>query len=154
MNLDSLNKLLTLIANVGVLVGIFVVAIELQQTQTQMQAEASARRANMSRQQNLDAVQFNVGEIISKIRSGVELSDSEAFSARQFMNNVLRYHESLHHQYSMGVLDEESWISSLNVIRRMCNGENYLYNYLFPDGLTSDNYRASFQALINPPCPD
>ena len=63
MNLDSLNSWLTLIANVGVLVGILVVAIELSQTQIAMQAESSATRTQMDIENRKLGYELGINEI-------------------------------------------------------------------------------------------
>ena len=50
MNAESLNKWLTLGANIGVLIGLIIVVMELQQTQVMMSAEASMQRVTYQSQ--------------------------------------------------------------------------------------------------------
>lgn len=50
MDSNSVSKWLTLGANFGVLVGLIVVVLELQQTQVIMSAESSMQRVQMSRE--------------------------------------------------------------------------------------------------------
>jgi len=47
MKLSELNNWLTLVTNIGVLVGIGFLVLELQQTQTAMLADSSTTRAQM-----------------------------------------------------------------------------------------------------------
>ena len=152
MNFDNLNKWLTLLANIGVLIGIIVVAVQLQQTQTEMRAEASTVRTQLLRETNNDAFAGNLDGLSRKVQNGEELSEMEKYQGTTFLNNVLRYLENLHYQNQIGVLDNEIWQGQLFTIKRMCNGDNILYSYLYPDGVTGVSYRASFRELINPPC--
>ncbi len=48
MNLDSLNKWLTLISNLGVLAGIVLILVQLDQNEKLMQAQMSQERANVN----------------------------------------------------------------------------------------------------------
>lgn len=152
MNLDNLNRWLTLLANLGVLAGILVVAIELQQTQTEMKAESSSMRAAMARENNLWAVEFDMQVIGEKILKGEELSPADAYRSTIFFGNLLRYFETMHYQYQLGVLDEESWRSQSRVIGQMCNGENSSFSHFFPNGINGRAYRESFIELFNAPC--
>ena len=152
MNFDKLNHWLTLLANIGVLIGIIVVAVQLQQTQTEMRAEASTTRTELLRETNNDAFAGNLNGLSARVENGEELSEMEMYQGRTFLNNVLRYLENLHYQNQIGVLDSEIWQGQLFTIKRMCGGDNALYSYLYPDGVTGMTYRASFRELINPPC--
>ncbi len=152
MNLEKLNQWITLLANLGVLAGIIVVAIELRQTQTEMQGEASTMRAEMMRQTNLWALEFNIDEFGRKVSEGEEPNSDETQRARTFFSNILRYFENLHYQHEIGILDEEIWEANTVTIDRMCRGENLPFSYAYPNGITGSGYRSSFVELINPPC--
>ena len=152
MNIDKLNQWLSLIANVGVLAGILIVAVELRQTQTELRAESSTMRTQMIRDTNNASASINVRRIREKIDRNEDLSQEEDNQARSFMSNVLRYLENLHYQSQIGVLDNEIWNGNRNTILNMCKGGNDLYSHLYPNGVTGLSYRASFRDLINPPC--
>lgn len=152
MNFEKLNHWLTLLANLGVLIGIFVVAVQLQQTQTEMSAESSTIRTEMLQQINNDALAYHIGDLQNKIEAGEELTSIESDQARTFFNNLLRFFENLHYQNQIGVLDEEIWKGQLTNIIRMCSGNNILYSHLYPEGITSTSYRESFRELMGPSC--
>lgn len=131
MNLDNLNRWLTLAANIGVLIGIFAVVTELRQTQTIMSAESSMQRAQFSRENASLAAQSRIDELAQKVNAGNELSAEEYARAQEWVDRLLRHHEVMHYQNSIGVLDEEIWTNNLEGIRGSINGP--LLNYLYPD---------------------
>lgn len=154
MNLEKLNQWLTLIANFGVLIGIFVVAIQLQQTQTEMKAESSTIRAEMLQTANNEALTYNIGGLTRKIDNDEALTEIEDAQARTFINNWLRFLENLHYQNQLGVLDDEIWQGQQQNFVNICNGNNQVYNYLYPEGLIGTSYRPSFVELMNSYCGD
>jgi len=153
MKFDKLNQWISLLANLGVLVGIIVVAVELQQTQTEMRGEASTMRAEMMRQTNMWALELNMAEFGLKVQGGEVPNPHEMEQARAFFGNILRYFENLHYQHEIGILDEEIWQANSRAMNSMCKGKNLEFSAVFPDGVTG-GYRASFTELINPPCAD
>ena len=150
MKLDNLNHWLTLLANVGVLVGIIVVAVELQQTQIEMRAETSTLRAEMARQNDITALELGMSELTQKIVGGEDLTLPERSRATAFFRNLFRYYENLHYQNQLGVLDVEIWEANLNTIRNICT-RNPAYTYMYPDGL-SGTLRASFLEFLEEIC--
>ncbi|MCP5347135.1 MAG: hypothetical protein R3F41_14225 [Gammaproteobacteria bacterium] len=150
MNLKNLNEWLTLGANIGVLIGIFVVAIELQQTQVEMRAESNTTRKEMARQNDLIARDLRISELTQKIREGGELTFTERTDAATFFRSLYRHFENLHFQHEQGVLDEETWQSINDSILVQC--ESPMYRYLFPEGLNQVLYRVSFREFVNSAC--
>jgi hypothetical protein len=131
MNSDNLNKWLSLGANLGVLVGLIVVVLELQQTQIVMSAESSMQRAQMSRENASMAARNNIAEIETKLAAGQELTPEEERNASEFAGNLLRHYEVMHYQNQIGVLDEEIWDNNANGIRSFVSSP--LMTYLYPD---------------------
>ena len=153
MNLDTFNKWLTLVANLGVLIGIFVVAIELQQTQTAMQAQASTERAQMAREDIAFFYNSNIGALEEKIRTGQELTLDEDHNIRVRVGTLARNFENLHFLWQLGVLDEEYWQSNLYVISRLCSSPSFMYMFPdFPNGFGGNVHRASFVELVQSFC--
>ena len=131
MNSDNLNKWLTLAANVGVIVGLIVVILELQQTQIIMSAESSMQRAQMSRENASLAAQNDITGIESKLANGETLTHEEFLRAEEFIHSLLRHYEVMHYQNQIGVLDEEIWVNNADGMRGVMNGP--LFKYIFPD---------------------
>ncbi|MEQ9006414.1 MAG: hypothetical protein RLP12_00915 [Ekhidna sp.] len=152
MNLDKVNQWLTLLANLGVLIGIIVVAIELQQTQTEMRAESATMRAQMAIGNSDSRAANRIYELVQKIDSGQILTIEEEYGARNYQETLLRYFENIHYQYELGVLDEQIWQANNNGISRVC--DNSLFKYLYPDGRDGvlETFRTSFTDLVFEPC--
>jgi len=128
---DNLNKWLTLVANFGVLVGLIVVVVELQQTQIIMSAESSMQRAQMSRENASLAARNNISEIEMKLAAGQEITPEELRNATEFAGRLLRHYEVMHYQNQIGVLDEEIWENNADGIRSFISGE--IVSHLYPD---------------------
>ena len=145
MNSRNLNKWLTLGANFGVLIGLVVVVIELQQTQIMMSAESSIQRAQMSRENASMAAQYSIGEIETKLATGQEITLEERRNAREFYDRLLRHYEVMHYQYQLGILDEEIWENNAIGIRDFMNGPFLTYLYSdWPNGGIALRLRRSF----------
>ncbi len=151
MNIDRLNPWLSLIANLGVLIGIIVVAVELQQTQTAMQADTSTVRAQMAiEHQNISRAN-NLPELRIKAAKGDELSAEEITRAKEWYDFMLRYFENLHYQNELGVLDNEIWRANLNAIEGLCNDPLFQFTHAWPSS-NSTRFRESFVDLVLSPC--
>ena len=149
MNMDKLNSWLTLAANIGVLIGIFVVAVQLQQSQTEMRAESSNMRTQLSFQNNYNARIYKIDELRQKLANGQELTEEEGLKIVEFRQNILRYFENLHYQYQIGVLDEEIWQANLGAISSFCR--NSLFINFWPNSGSNNrpnSYRKSFLDLV------
>ncbi len=135
MNSDRINKWLTLGANLGVLIGLVIVIVELRQTQTNMLVESSMLRAQMSRENASLAARNNINQINEKLRKGEELTPDEIVKAEEFSDNLLRHFEVMHYQNEMGAMDEEIWRANEAGIRSFTNGP--IFKYLYPNWPTS-----------------
>ena len=145
MNSDNLNKWLTLGANLGVLIGLIVVVLELQQTQVVMSAESSMQRAQMSRENASMAARNNIDEIGAKLAAGQEITSEELRNAREFADRLLRHYEVMHYQDQIGVLDEEIWKNNADGIRSFVSGPIFEHVYPdWPDGGIALRLRKSF----------
>ena len=131
MNSDSFTKWLTLGANFGVLIGLIVVVLELQQTQVNMSAESSMMRAQMSRENASLAARNNISEIETKLAAGQQITPDELRNATEFVTSLLRHYEVMHYQHQLGVLDAEIWDNNANGVRSFVSGP--MFKHLYPD---------------------
>ncbi len=131
MNLDNLNRWLTLAANIGVLIGIFAVVTELRQTQIIMSAESSMQRAQFSRENASTAIQNRIGEITRKLENGEDLTEDEFGRAKEFADRLLRHQEVMHYQYQLGILDSEIWQNNADGIRNFM--DDPIMKYVYPN---------------------
>jgi hypothetical protein len=107
MDADRLNKWLTLGANLGVLVGIILLILEIDQN----------RQAILAQTRN-DIAQGAVGvislaidnphlaDILVRSNRGEELSESEEYMLSSRAEVIFRYWENVHYQYRLGTYDE------------------------------------------------
>jgi len=108
MNLDKFNKLLSLIANLGVLVGVFLVAYELQQNRIAIQAQT---RSDISSQavdsalrttENLPLIEAQL-----KAQAGDELTPVEERIVAMRNVALFRRWENTHYQIRQGLYSPE-----------------------------------------------
>ena len=110
MDSDRLNRWLTLGANIGVLVGIILLIVELDQNRQAVQAQT---RSNLS-QGIVDymSVVAGDGELASlrrRIDLGEEATEDEQYQYSLITRALVRYWENVHYQYRKGLYDESEF---------------------------------------------
>lgn len=111
MNFDSLNKWLTLLANVGVVVGIFALIAELNQSSRLAQVNAFQNRmTEMQEAQTQLAMSEDLVEALNKLSDqGVEsLNANELRRVTAWYSGVLSRMQGQYYQYQQGFLDRPS----------------------------------------------
>lgn len=106
MKFEKLDKWLSLTANIGVIAGIVFLAYELRQNNENLEAQArytiKENRASMNSQIAHDPV---FAGVISKARSGSELSPTESIQLDSFFRSNLANWEWDHGEYMRGRLE-------------------------------------------------
>jgi len=108
---DRLNRQLTLIANFGVVIGLFVLIAEVNHASKLAEVDAYQTRIRDIQELNLQlALSDSLADILSKANSeGVEsLSPSEFSRARAWYSTILRGMQGQYYQYQNGFLDRAS----------------------------------------------
>ena len=111
METDKLNKWFTLLANVGVVVGLAILILEINQTNSLAKAEAIQGRSDMIMQAQKEyALSEYLPEITAKYREGgVEALTLVELDRLQVWENARRVRMSAQYrQYQMGFLDQET----------------------------------------------
>ena len=111
MDSDRLNRQLTLIANFGVVIGLFVLIAEVNHASKLAEVDAYQTRIRDIQELNLQlALSDSLADILSKANSeGVEsLSPSEFSRARAWYSTILRGMQGQYYQYQNGFLDRAS----------------------------------------------
>lgn len=133
MNADSVNRWLTLGANFGVLIGIILLLVELDQNATMVRAQTRTELSNgIVDLLGLSANNAQLASLIRRADSGVELTPDEYLQYQHRSYALFRYLENLHYQYREGLFDEaefstqrEAWKTYLNsskaVVTIWCN---------------------------------
>lgn len=119
MKLDKVNQWLTLLANFGVLLGIFALVLELDQS-----SKLAAVNAYQTRNSELQTMQVQLAlspellQVLAKYSSeGIDSLDPIEFrQVRSFNTSIILRMESQYFQYLNGFLEEEVVESAFNSI--------------------------------------
>ena len=149
MKLDHLNKWLMLLANIGVIIGIVFLAIEVNQNTTVTQSSA--------RQESLNAELWLLEQAmahpeVATTNAGAQtfafpdLSSEESLNVAIWHAALFRVRENLWFQYRNGVLDEQTWNSSRQVlISQLKNNPSKRQTWEF----SSESFSPGFVSEIN-----
>lgn len=129
MDSDRLNRWLTLGANVGVLIGIILLIVELDQNRDMMRAQTR----NEITRATLDMLALwsaspALADAIVRANNGEELSPSEQFTVRARSETVFRLWENIHYQYRQGLYDESEFSASITTFSRILSQQPALMN--------------------------
>jgi len=106
MNIDNLNRWLTLISNVAVLVGIIFLVIELQQNNliAKAQTRTEITRASVENTRLLqDPISLSV---FTKLRNNEEVTEQEAMWLTLAFESTFKAWQNVYYQYQVGLFDE------------------------------------------------
>lgn len=110
MKAKRINDWLTLGANFGVLIGIILLLVELNQNSTMMRAqtrfEVSQGIVDLL---NLSASNEQLASVLRRADSGEELTPDEYKQFQHRSYALFRYLENIHYQYRQGLFDEAEY---------------------------------------------
>lgn len=107
MDADRLNRWLTLGANLGVLVGIALLIVEIDQNRDMMRAQTRHDiAAGIVDLLLVPASNQQLAELMYRAENGGQLTPEESFQFKMRTNALLRYWEDVHYQYRVGLYDE------------------------------------------------
>lgn len=115
MDSDRINRWLALGANVGVLVGIILLIVELDQNREMMRAQTRNEVAAEIIDLLTDIT--NNEQFASVYRRGMadeELTADESMQFRVRTIALFRYFENVHYQYRLGLYDEDEFAAQKN----------------------------------------
>ncbi len=114
MDSDRANQWLTLGANVGVLIGIVLLVVELDQNREMMRAQTRHQIAqSIIDIQTADAANPQLMDVLVRAESGEELTTAEDWQYKARTNALFRYWENVHYQYRQGLYDEAEFSSQI-----------------------------------------
>jgi hypothetical protein len=146
MQSNKLNSWLTLGANIGVLIGIILLVVELDQNREMIRAQT---RNDISQQlaSRLLTLASNsqLSNVTRRAAAGEEISEDEERQAYLYTSSNLRDWENMHYQYRHGMFDESEFEAEKTAWRFVINR-----NKLFPRVwcTTRQNYSPEFVAEI------
>ena len=146
MESDKINRWLTLGANIGVLVGIILLIVELDQNREMVRAQT---RSDISQQISARLTTMGSDIQVAGVRrrgmAGEELSEDEEHQYFLLFVANMRDWENIHYQYRQGLFDENEFGAERNawsfVIQR---NKSFSRNWC----LIRQNYSSDFAAEI------
>jgi hypothetical protein len=142
---------LSFATNVGALIGLLLVVVQLRQNRDLMRAEIRHELSmGIVDLLNTPAANSQLAGILRRASTGESLTPDEAFQFRLRSNALLRYWEDVHYQYRQGLYDEiefsrqkdawgETMAGSVGFVKYWCDVRT-LYSPLFAadlDALTA-----------------
>lgn len=122
MDSHWLTRWLTLAANFGVLIGIILLIVELDQNRDMMRAQTRHEMAKgIVDLLLIPASNEQLADLMRRAHSGEQLTPTELFQFQMRTNALFRYWEDVHYQYRVGLYDEiefakqrDAWRASFN----------------------------------------
>lgn len=108
MNNDMLNRWLTLCANIGVLIGIILLLVELNQTQEIARAEIR-NQIYLGLTENLALIDSETADAIARLKAGEEIGTTDVILVDRWAEGIYRYWENADYQFQMGLYDESEY---------------------------------------------
>ena len=126
MKLDQINSWLTLTANIGLIAGLLLVAVEIRQNSELMKVQISQARADAAMASNEQS--FNspyLPAILVKVDNGDELNDEEWLRYVDYFRASNRNQDNVLSQYNAGMLGENIPRSVAQFARQFVGSSDY-----------------------------
>jgi len=149
MNLDNLNKWLSLTANIGVIAGILFLGVEVQQNSQLMRSQT--RDSMTTKQMDYYASVYNDSEL-SNIRFNYDATTNEP-STEGFRYGVsvfanLRMYENEWYQYQQGLFEEEEFLPRIETWKRTFSNPSFRFVWEMFEVEMSPSFRNRVIALL------
>ena len=119
MDSDRLNRWLTLGANLGVLVGIVLLLVELDQNRDMMRAQTRHQLAmGLVELQIATGTNQQLVELLDRADDGEALTEAEQRQIGYRFNALIRYWENVHYQYRQDLYDKAEFAKQKEAWRK------------------------------------
>ncbi len=153
MNIDSINRWLTLAANLGVIAGIVFLGIELNQNTATQRVSAAQQVLDISASINLDIFTAGIDSEYDRPsffeRNPNDLSEEELGQFRLLASAVFANHWQVYYQYRAGVMDEEIFEAYERRTENLISIPLYLLWWEESKFMYSDSFQAWVDNLID-----
>lgn len=123
MSSDSVNKWIIVAANLGVLIGIFLLIVELKKNREMMRAQSRADiAATIIDHMHTVSSDQELADIMRRARLGQDLDETESVRYLYHSLATIRNYENVHYQYRLGLFDREEFAGELNGFVRLLSG--------------------------------
>ena len=110
MNQDRLDRWIGLGANVGVVLGLFLLIFQLHQNRSMMRAQTRNEMAmGIVTLLSMPSNNAQLAAVLQRADSGEELTPDEYLQYRRFLVATYRYYENAYYQYKEGLYDEAEY---------------------------------------------
>ena len=131
MDIDRLNKWLSLGANIGIILGLVFLIAELNQNSDMMRSQT--RHAMVMNDINIPfntAINPEFASLRMRADKDIgELSPEELYRYRNLAYVDFRYMEDIYYQYKNGLFDESEYLAYRETSRRFINGSKTAASY-------------------------
>lgn len=130
MNSENLNRWLTLGANIGVLIGIMLLIVELDQNRDMMRAQIRnelARGVSDFLPSIIDNREF--ADALARAGAGESLTATEDLQINTWYDLVFGYWQNVHYQYREGLYDESEFSRHTDAISAVLRENPRSYSY-------------------------
>ncbi len=147
MKPDKVNRWLTLGANIGVLIGIILLVVELDQNREMIRAQT---RNDISQQLSnrllIIASDSQVASVMRRAEAGEELTADEEHQYFIYWVANMRDWENIHYQYRNGMFDDREFYAEKSTWQSLISrNKAFARNWC----LTRQNYSPEYAAEIN-----
>ncbi len=109
MNADQINKWMTLVANIGVIFGLILVAYEVQQNSELMRIQINQARADSAMVSNEHSFNSDfIPPILAKVQRDDDLTMEESIRFTDYFRSMNRNQDNVLSQYDAGMLGENT----------------------------------------------
>ena len=109
---ENRGRWITVVANLGVLVGLLLLVAELSQNRDLMRAQIRHELSTVIADQQMAGAQSpQLASVLRRAAAGEELSPDESYQVLLRNNALIRYWEDVHYQYRVGLYDELEFMS-------------------------------------------
>ena len=122
MNLDKVNKWLLLVANIGVLFGIVLLAYELRQNSLAVEAQTRSSIAGDTADALWRQIEHDgLSVALRKLVRGEQLDADEDWLLARHAHITFRRWENIYYQYRVGLYDEEEFAAQAANWKRLAH---------------------------------
>ncbi len=110
MKFDRVNEYLQTGANIGVILSILFLALQVSRTEDVMKAQTRSTLASQSTALLFaEAADADLASIVRRRYAGEELSADDSFRYERLLQAYFRYWEDAHYQYRLGLYDDQEF---------------------------------------------
>jgi len=151
----DLGQTMNTLANVGVILGIVFLALEIRQSQVVGRAQTRNEISRAGLEMNQFSASKEIGDIVLRSDRGEELTELEEWQLDFWFSGWVNLWENLHYQYRQGLYDESEYMGNLTRMRFFLNGRVALRAYYCvrrDRGVYSPDFVSDIDALLDEPC--